>query len=95
MTNLYTIKPLEWEWFEFVGARTQGYRAQAGERVYVVYRFNAGISGGEALWTGWRWGITTRQMHDCASPEEGKQLAEEHWQAYIQQGLVRVNGELK
>lgn len=92
MSELFTIKPLEWWWFESTTGRTRGYTAKACDFSYTVYEFNAGVGGGEPLWTNWRWGIPTRQMHDCPSPEEGKRLAEQHWRDYIEQALIPVDG---
>jgi len=83
-TDLFTIKPLVWEWFEDAGM--QGYTATGSISEAYVYRRR--ISG---RWpASWKW--VTRDapdvVNECASPEEGKELAEAHWQAYMRQGLV-------
>ena len=90
--ELFRIKPLEWEWFEepvCAGAPhlAQGYRTKQGHVYYArVYRSQIAEGG----WSIWRWYSTVDYSNPCASPEEGKQLAEQHWQEYIKQALVPV-----
>lgn len=80
MNQLFRIKPLEWEPIETRwahGFRTTGL---AGRQMLVARN------------TEGRWYVMGSSMEAvfCASPEEGKQLAEAHWRAYIAQALIPV-----
>jgi len=88
-TELFTIKPLEWEWFEDQVLRTRGYKTLQG---HTFYQFQSPV---DDAWSRWRW--TTHmadKIEDCASPEAGKALAEEHWREYVKQGLMPTRWEI-
>lgn len=83
-TELFRIKPVEWEYAAEKYAQRFWADTLSG-RYTVENRFNQG----------WHWfldvGYTkTSTPRSCASPEEGKQLAEAHWQEYIKQALIPV-----
>lgn len=82
--ELFTILPLEWEWFEALTFR--GFRATAINK----YVFNVTQMRGlpTEAWPE-RWGVQVdgELVGRSASPEEGKQLAEQHWREYIKQAL--------
>lgn len=85
--EVFRIKPLEWR--PSFGAKDEGCFAQTPFRAsyYQVYRTIEG---------GWAWFLSTdptNAYHPCASPEEGKQIAEQHWQEYIKQALVPVESQ--
>lgn len=82
MTQLFRIKPLEWE------------RINRGNPFWITkplpnVQYQVGWVGGDLPI---RWlKVDVREADGrCASPEEGKQLAEQHWRAYIKQALVEV-----
>lgn len=82
---LFRIKPLEWRWFDDKHSR--------GWRVANNTLFDSEVYQYKELDGEWveRWRYYTSHVDDtdyCASPEEGKQLAEQHWQAYIKQALI-------
>lgn len=82
MTELFTIKPLEWE-----DAGKDRYEACPLFNVRFVLRRRESNRG-------WEWRtINGTYFTHCASPEEGKQLAEQHWRDYIAQALVPVETE--
>lgn len=82
--ELFRIKSLEWERFERSGF-SRGYKTVgiSGALVFQDYRGSGG-------WSVWHWMPREGGTHVCTSPEEGKQLAEQHWQEYIKQALVLV-----
>lgn len=89
---LFRIKPLEWEWFEMPDIRGWfvdlcGFSAM----IYQQIDYGASHHMASPVWTGWTIDATSHQTADCASPEEGKQLAEQHWQAYIKQALIEAS----
>lgn len=79
-TELFTIKPLEWD-------RLKGNPAWAANPLPTI-QYQVGWVGGEPAF---RWCVrNSGKFQDCASPQEGKRLAEAHWQNYIKQALVPV-----
>lgn len=82
-TELFTIKPLEWQ-SENSKAAGPSFRALVGDRVISVFKWPWEQS--------WMWTAGDKSCQPCASPEEGKRLAELHWQSYIKQALVLVEG---
>lgn len=88
MSDLFRIKPLEWEWAETPIRR--GFVSQRKGFSFYAFVFQSGRDG---EWSeGWCLDVFTDGEHEldarlCASPEEGKQLAQQHWQAYIKQAL--------
>lgn len=90
MSDLFRIRPLEWEWFETFNVR--GYRVWvevAGKWLKVFQTF-------DSLNNCWRDGwalalpVGTNPPDCAASPEDGKQIAEQHWRNYISQALIPV-----
>lgn len=79
--ELFRIKPLEWEAMIDNGVGP-GFRAIAGSHIISVFKWP---------WKDtWMWTAGDKSCQPCASPEEGKELAEAHWQSYIKQALVAV-----
>ena len=78
---VFTIKPLEWEHSN--DALSEDYIARTSRYQFSVWK---------ALHIS-HWQVTTVLVgcQPCASPEEGKALAEKHWQEYIKQGLEKEN----
>lgn len=74
-TKLFRIKPLEWQ--DYLD----------GDVVAVVFGGHYRMSGMQWYWCALNGHFSE---HVCASPEEGKQLAEQHWQEYIRQALIPV-----
>lgn len=98
MPELFTIKPLEWEWFQLPMRR--GWRAPTvGDNYAEVCQFRQGsaftlVEVENVSWTPWEWNNGyDQELRPCASPEEGKRLAEEHWREYVKQVLVPVKEE--
>lgn len=94
MTELFTIKPLEWEWYERpvckdAPHKEQGYIARCGHWYFGVYRTELADGG----WSPWRKFSNLYYSDTCASPEEGKRLAEAHWREYIKQALTPVTND--
>lgn len=88
---VFRIKPLEWEWFDDTldgVLKARGYRTSNG--VFYAVIFQQETSCKNAPWSDWQWYSTNTLSTGCASPEEGKQLAEQYWNAYIKQALVEV-----
>lgn len=84
------VKPLEWVWFDGTldgVLKAQGYMAKTPVFYAVVFQEER---PNPDKWSEWRWYATNTLNTPCASPEEGKQLAEQHWRAYIKQALVEV-----
>lgn len=83
--EVFRIKPLKWEWYE--ERHTRGWRVS-------TVGFEADVWQWTDLHGEWssQWRYYTNEVSDtdCASPEEGKQLAEQHWQEWIKQALVPV-----
>lgn len=81
MTELFRIKPLEWE---SKTSQTTGpsFTAMVGDRVISVFKWPWKKS--------WMWTAGDRSCQPCASPEEGKRLAEQYWREYVTQALVPV-----
>ena len=73
-------KPLEWE--EKEDRWSHGYRSVEQLSVGYIVVLNQNNQ--------WYVQGTAMAAKFCASPEEGKQLAEQHWQEYIKQALVAV-----
>lgn len=75
--DVFTIKPLKWEQVE--SRYSQGYTAETklGFRAFVALNHNSQ----------WYCQTNGKDAAFCASPEEGKALAEARWQEYIKQGL--------
>lgn len=78
--ELFMIKPLEWVWREMVFSHAHVATPILGFSALVAVN-----KKGE-----WYWQTSTSAGNYCASPEEGKQLAESHWNEYIKQALVEV-----
>lgn len=74
-TELFRIKPLEWQ--DYLD----------GMIVAVVFCGHYKVSG-----TQWYWFAPNGNFSEntCSSPEEGKQLAEQHWREYVRQALIEV-----
>ena len=72
MTELFTIKPLEWEW-------TGRYWLAS------THAFNYVVKGHLTIYNKLQDEFSQKS---CVSPEEGKRLANEHWETWIQQGLI-------
>lgn len=79
--EVFSIKPLEWEWLEPTRFSSEGHWA-AKTFCDVRYLVTCNLKG-----TFW-WQSSASEPIQCASPEEGKHLAEQHWQEYIKQALV-------
>lgn len=77
----FRIKPLEWEAKD---SSTIGpsFTALMGDRVISVFKWPWSAT--------WLWTAGDKSCQPCASPEEGKQLAEQHWNEYIKQALIEV-----
>ncbi len=101
MSELFTIKPLG-GWILTEEEFTQRYESRVGSL------FNASVYRTRPLlkytyprtpehygpWTPWRLVITGGSNYlPCESPEQGKRLAEQHWQEYLRAGLVEVGHE--
>lgn len=76
------IKPLEWE------------RVDKGNPFWIAkplsdVQYQVGWVGGDLPIRWLKVGVREADGR-CASPEEGKQLAEQHWKNYIQQALEPV-----
>lgn len=86
MTELFRIKPLEWE-SKTSHSQTIGpsFTAVVGDRIISVFKWPWEKS--------WMWTAGDKSCQPCTSPEEGKQLAEQHWQEYVKQALVPVETE--
>ena len=85
--EVFTIPPLQWEWFE-VEYDSCGYKALPfPDTNYFVYQ-PWGTAG--RLGATWWWCRNRNATHSCPSPKEGKALAEAHWQSYLKQGLEKV-----
>ena len=83
--EVFTIKPLRWEQVgESIVAKTMRYD-------YQVYQ----LRSGQWVWDVWADNLRQDDGEHCASPEEGKALAEAHWQSYLKQGLEVVGGTNK
>lgn len=80
MTELFRIKPLEWE---------DGSNPILISNPLPDIEYRVGGIGYAAAW----WNSVTKSTIPCASPEEGKQLAERHWRDYIAQALEPVETE--
>ena len=80
--KLFRIKPLEWE----QQAPTQfcSHESWTVSVCGVQYLVAQNFKG--EIW--WQSNISGPVF--CASPEEGKQLAEAHWNEYIKQALIEV-----
>lgn len=92
MTELFTIKPLVWEWTEKDDCRK--YEARCLEGVFRVLNWREHYRAGEPYQTRWILVIAGGGgTKACASAEEGKALAEQHWREYISQALERVPTE--
>lgn len=84
MTELFRIKPLEWEpSFGSFGGGVFARNPMEPTRYYQVHKMGRS----------WAWRSSDTIDHGCASPEEGKQLAEAHWREYVTQALVPVETE--
>ena len=82
MTDLFRIKPLEWE------------RVNRSNPFWIArplpdIQYQVGWVGGDLPIRWLKVGVRDADGR-CASPEEGKQLAEQHWRDYIMQALVPV-----
>ena len=89
--ELFRIKPLEWKWFDDTldgVLKARGFKARFGT-CFVGLVFQEERPNPEK-WSVWHWMPKEGGTHICASPEEGKQLAEQHWREYIKQALVEV-----
>lgn len=91
MSDLFRIKPLEWEWFETtfsaVPYTVRGYKAS--HPMFSACVWEVVLSDGRIQ--PWHYRVSSNAIDTpCASPEEGKQLAEAHWREYIKQALVPV-----
>lgn len=78
MTELFRIKPLEWTW-----------REMAFSHAYITepcLGFSALVALNKK--EEWYWQTSNSSGNYCASPEEGKQLAEQHWQEYLSSALI-------
>lgn len=82
-TELFTIPPLKWKAHTRNGITVMRANAPIGGLSWTLYT----LADGE-----WCLNPSGRSSALCASPEEGKRLAEEHWQSYIKQALVLVEG---
>lgn len=82
--ELFRIKPLEWKDQPANEQHDGGYRADTILGFYEVYQRD-----GRWAWFGKR-ADRPHFPKRCASPEEGKQLAEQHWNEYIKQALEPV-----
>lgn len=71
---MFTIKPLEWK-----ERRADYWIAET-----ILNQYSATVYLHEAQWY-WGFGPTERK---CDSPDEGKQLAEQHWREHVSQALV-------
>lgn len=78
--ELFRIKPLEWKWLTINDIRFLNADSPVGDLNWRIYQ----------LTDTWHLNPSGRSGIDCTSPEEGKQLAEKHWQDYIKQALVEV-----
>lgn len=82
-TEVFTIKPLEWEpLFGDSGGGAFARNPLKPTKYYQVHKIGRS----------WAWRSPDTIDFGCASPEEGKRLAEEHWQSYVKQALVPVEG---
>lgn len=88
--DLFRIKPLAWEFKEEYALR----KYEAGCAIGGVYRVLEWRQRymDHLPWSG-NWNCITPEQTGgisipCASPEEGKQLAEKHWRAFIEQALI-------
>ena len=79
--ELFRIKPLEWE-AKDSQVTGPSFTALVGDRVISVFHWPWEHS--------WMWTAGDRSCQPCASPEAGKQLAEKHWRAFIEQALEPV-----
>ena len=79
----YTIKPLAWRHYRY--DYQELYSARAGNGEYAVVRYCQ-----HGVWGDWKVKpfAASSFMAECASPEAGKQLAEQHWREYMKQGLI-------
>jgi len=78
MTDLFTLRPLEWEWRIINDVGLWCADAPIGNLTWRLYE----------LTTGWELNPSGKSSVPVASPDEGKQLAEQHWQEWMKQGLV-------
>ena len=92
MSDTYQITPLEWE---FSGSDYhETWSAGTTFAELTVNRIRVAVEDGSP-WAGWKWSYCFDEYHDegyqeCESPEEGKRLAEEHWQKRLREGLTQV-----
>lgn len=83
VSELFTIKPLEWE-------------DKRGNPMWIAeplpgIRYEVGWIGNSAF--AWCAKASGQQIECVMSPEEGKRLAETHWQEYIKQALTAVTND--
>ena len=89
MTELFRIKPLEWEWFD--NSYERGHKAHVPFLTYDILVYQKFDDDIKEWLTPWFVSLDSNSLAGyLASPEEGKQLAEQHWQEYVKQALIPV-----
>lgn len=89
--EVFRIKPLEWKWIEqtFAAVPYTVRAWNASNKLFSASVWEVVLSDGRLQ----PWQVRTSAdslAKPCASAEEGKQLAEAHWNEYIKQALVEV-----
>ena len=85
--KLFRIKPLEWRHHRYDYQEFYAARGFLGE--YLIVRW---FDLNKHEWGEWKLKLQHEQgaYAAIASPEAGKQIAEQHWQEYIKQALIEV-----
>lgn len=92
-TEVFTIKPLEWEWFN--NSYERGYKAHVPFLAYDILVYQKFDDDIKEWLTPWFVSFDSQSLAGyLTSPEEGKQLAEQHWREYVKQALVPMGDKL-